>query len=76
VVEKLSNFLIGDIDISYGIYLYHMLFLNFFIHKFGIIGAKERMLYYITLTFLVAILSDKFLERPILNYIKNKIRRK
>ncbi|ATV63096.1 acyltransferase family protein [Fusobacterium pseudoperiodonticum] len=74
--KKLSNFLIGDIDISYGIYLYHMLFLNFFIHKFGIIGAKERMLYYITLTFLVAILSDKFLERPILNYIKNKIRRK
>ncbi|WP_427171855.1 hypothetical protein KST23_03740 [Fusobacterium nucleatum] len=75
-LKKLSKLILKDVDISYGVYLYHMLFLNFFIHKFGIIGAKERMLYYITLTFLVAILSDKFLERPILNYIKNKIRRK
>lgn len=72
--RKISNILIGNIDISYGLYLYHMLFLNYFIYKYGIEGAKEKVLYYIFLTFLIAFLSDKFLEKPILNYIKNKFR--
>lgn len=74
--RKISKILIGDIDISYGLYLYHMLFLNYFIYKFGIEGTKERILYYIFLTFLMAFLSDKFLEKPTLNYIKNKFRGK
>lgn len=74
--RKASKIIIGNTDISYGLYLYHMLFLNYFIYKFGIEGAKERILYYIFLTFLTAFLSDKFLEKPTLNYIKNKFRGK
>lgn len=74
--RKISKILIGDTDISYGLYLYHMLFLNYFIYKFGIEGTKGKIGYYIFLTFLVAFLSDKFLEKPTLVYIKNKFRGK
>lgn len=74
--RKISKILIGDIDVSYGLYLYHMLFLNYFIYKYGVEGTKERILYYILLTFLTAFLSDKFLEKPTLDYIKSKFRGK
>lgn len=53
-----------------------MLFLNYFIYKYGVEGTKERILYYILLTFLTAFLSDKFLEKPTLDYIKSKFRGK
>lgn len=64
------------IDISYGVYLYHMIFLNFFIHNFGIAETKTKYLWiYVFITFIMSILSYKIIEYPIVNRVKNKIKK-
>lgn len=64
------------IDISYGVYLYHMIFLNFFIHNFGISETRNKYLWlYVFITFIISTLSYKMIEYPIVNRIKNKIKK-
>ena len=73
--KKVSSFLIKDMDISYGIYLYHMLFLNFTMFKYNGGGEtldNKKILFYIVTTILTAVFSYKFMEKPALNYFKNK----
>lgn len=73
--KKLSKFLIKDIDISYGVYLYHMLFMNFTLVKMnggGEILNKNPIFIYTALTILTAIFSYKYIEKPALDYFKDK----
>lgn len=69
--RKLSRFILKGIDISYGIYLYHMLFLNYLIYKWGVeqLSIKQIVLYAI-ITIAVAFLSYKYVEKPFLEYFK------
>jgi len=53
-------------DISYGVYIYHMILVNFFIYK----GLTSDILYsiiVICLTIPTAIISWKFIEKPFIN---------
>ncbi len=61
-------------DISYGIYLYHMVFLNFFIQKYGIEETKNSHLWiaYVIIVFMVSIFSHYCVEEPFLNIFKRK----
>lgn len=72
--RNISNILIKDIDISYGIYLYHMIFLNFLIYFYGM-NIKDIPIYaiiiYIITTIIFAIVSEKYVEKPWLKKIKN-----
>lgn len=71
--KKISYILIKDIDISYGLYLYHMLFLNFIIfNSKGEILNNRKIFFYVITTILVAFFSYKYIEKPALNYFKNK----
>ena len=64
----------SKMDISYGIYLYHMVFLNFFIQKYGVEKIKNSYLWiiYIAIVFMVSIFSHYCIEEPILKLFKNK----
>ena len=61
-------------DISYGVYLYHMVFLNFFIQKYGVEEIKSSYLWliYIIIVFVVSIFSHYCVEEPILSFFKKK----
>lgn len=61
-------------DISYGVYLYHMVFLNFFIQKYGVEEIKNSYLWliYIIIVFVVSIFSHYCVEEPILSFFKKK----
>ncbi|WP_316817963.1 acyltransferase [Pedobacter nyackensis] len=69
---KLSNSFIKENDLSYGIYIYHMLVINVFVQNRFI---KEP--YYVVFVFLIvmslAMLSWKFVEQPILKLKKKSI---
>jgi peptidoglycan/LPS O-acetylase OafA/YrhL len=59
-------------DISYGVYLYHMPIVNFFIYK----NLKETYLAFmlcIILTLLFALISWKIIEKPFLSLKKNSL---
>lgn len=63
----LKNF---KFDISYGIYLYHMIFLNYFIHNFGVEIIKNSYLWLLNgfLVLFASIFSFYFIEKPMLSY--------
>jgi peptidoglycan/LPS O-acetylase OafA/YrhL len=64
---KLSKSILNDTDISYGIYIYHMIIINFIIdQKF----MYYRFLFAILLTIIFAFLSWKYVEKPILRFKK------
>jgi peptidoglycan/LPS O-acetylase OafA/YrhL len=58
----LSQYFIKGQDISYGIYLYHMLIINFFIFHYGS-DAKHYSILIIGIVFTAAIISWFFLEK-------------
>lgn len=65
--KKINNILPKNLDISYGVYLYHMLFLNYFIYKFGRSMNNEIILIYVFVTIIIAILSWKIIEKPLID---------
>lgn len=70
--EYIYNF---KVDLSYGIYLYHMIFLNFFIHKFGrnLVQEPLYIISYISLVLLTSLFSYFCIEKPCLNIAKKNI---
>lgn len=70
-VDKFSNFLNGN-DISYGIYIYHMLFVNFFL-SLNLFSSMLNAALVVLITTLVATLSWRFLEKPALSLKTVKI---
>jgi peptidoglycan/LPS O-acetylase OafA/YrhL len=67
---NLSYKLLRGNDISYGLYIYHMVVINYLIYN-GI--QKHQFLLTFMITFILAILSWKFVERPSLKLKKSTI---
>ncbi|MGL5758851.1 acyltransferase family protein [Plesiomonas sp.] len=63
---KLSNILKGN-DISYGIYIYHMVFINFILSA-NIFSSEVSVVIAMLLTTTTAFLSWRLLEKPMLSF--------
>lgn len=68
--KKLSSFVVRGVDISYGIYLYHMLVLNYLIYRYGRELSIEKLTLYVLITIIFSFLSYKYIEKPFLEYFK------
>ena len=71
--NKLGN-LIKGYDISYGIYIYHMIIINMIIH-IGIFQEYTALFIIFPLTVLVAFFSWTFVERPVLKLKRSSIKK-
>ena len=69
--NALSNKLLNHNDISYGIYIYHMLVINYFVERKNI-GDGIYMFYTFVIVIILSYLSWKFIEKPALQ-LKKKI---
>lgn len=67
----LSDRLIGDRDISYGVYLYHMIFINVAYHL-GLLNFRGLCLV-IMMTLIFSLFSWEFVEKPALKLKKKKL---
>lgn len=70
-VKKFSHILKGN-DISYGIYIYHMVVVNFLL-SVNIFNAEVNVVLTVLISTLIAFLSWKFLEKPMLSLKKVKL---
>lgn len=70
--DKFSSVLKGN-DISYGIYIYHMIFVNFFL-SINAFSPEISVVLVVLLTTFVAFLSWWFLEKPMLSLKSVKLR--
>jgi peptidoglycan/LPS O-acetylase OafA/YrhL len=70
--RELSHKLLNSFDISYGIYIYHMVIVNLFMY-FGLTKQFGYYLLCIVIILIMAILSFKFIERPCMKYKKNPL---
>jgi peptidoglycan/LPS O-acetylase OafA/YrhL len=70
--QRLSNVLRGN-DISYGVYIYHMVVNNVFVHL-GHIGHYRFLSLSIALTILLALISWNFVELPCIRRKKYTIK--
>lgn len=69
--KKISSKILKGIDVSYGIYLFHMVYVNFFIQIYKPAEVPVIIiLNSVVLTFISAYISHKFIEKPSLNMIK------
>ena len=71
-VPSLSNILLKGNDISYGVYIYHMVFVNIFIY-YGLMFKVSYAITIIVISILIAIISWKKLEQPLLKLKKKTI---
>lgn len=69
---SLSNRLLHGNDISYGIYIYHMLVLNVFV-QVGFKGSMPSLACMLALTLTLGLTSWRFIERPALEFKRNPI---
>lgn len=63
--NSFSNRVLNHNDISYGVYIFHMLVINFFVER-DLIGKPVYMLLTFLITIAIAIFSWKFVEKPAL----------
>ncbi|GAB7219892.1 hypothetical protein VcTj87_17130 [Vibrio comitans] len=70
--DKFSSILKGN-DISYGIYIYHMIFVNFFL-SINVFSAEISVALVVSLTTFIAFLSWRILEKPMLSLKSVKFR--
>lgn len=70
--RNLSGVLLRHNDISYGVYLYHMPVVNFFIYYGFIVYFKYNLLV-ILVTFCIAFISWKIIEKPALSLKKHPL---
>ncbi len=68
----LSRKILRGHDISYGIYIYHMIAINIFV-ELGLIGSYSYFLAVLAITFLLATFSWMLIEKPALGLKKYKI---
>ncbi|WP_052125177.1 acyltransferase family protein [Vibrio sinaloensis] len=71
-VDKFSNILKGN-DISYGVYIYHMIFINLLL-SLNLFSSMINAALVILVTTIVATLSWRFLEKPALSLKTVKLR--
>jgi len=64
--NTLSAKLLKGVDISYGVYIYHMLIINLFI-TYGLVGNSYYLLIVLVLVTLISYLSWILIEKPFLN---------
>jgi len=69
--RNLSENILKRNDISYGVYIYHMLVINSFL-SLGWLGSVSILFYCIVATCLIAFLSWQLIEKPAL-YVKNNV---
>ncbi|MCB1658576.1 MAG: hypothetical protein KDI39_10135, partial [Pseudomonadales bacterium] len=70
---NLSKILLRNNDISYGVYIYHMLVINFLVYM-GKVGQIRLVLLVIFTTYVLAALSWFLVEKPALSLKKKTIR--
>ncbi len=70
--RSLSDSLLKRVDFSYGIYIYHMLIINIFVHL-KMLGEIKYVAAVITLTIAFGAISWFFIEKPFLQLKKNSI---
>lgn len=56
-------------EISYGLYIYHMIIINAFV-MFGFIGKLHYILIVVMVTWIIALLSNNLIEKPIIKRFK------
>jgi peptidoglycan/LPS O-acetylase OafA/YrhL len=66
-VPTLADRLLGRNDISYGVYIYHMPVVNAFL-VFGLVGAGALIFPLLGVTFALALVSWRLIERPALRH--------
>jgi peptidoglycan/LPS O-acetylase OafA/YrhL len=71
----LSDKVLKGNDISYGVYIYHMLIVNVFVY-YGFNSESYLLIAVLLLTYACAILSWFLLEKPVLAFKKNSMRSK
>ncbi len=71
--KGLSKTILNGNDISYGVYLYHMPIVNVFV-QLGYRGYTLVLLWVFLLTILLAFLSWRFIEKPMLNLKKQPLK--
>jgi len=59
-------------DITYGVYIYHMLIVNVFVHL-ELKGGEENLIYVLILSLLAGMLSYFFIEKPFLRLKKRSL---
>lgn len=59
-------------DMSYGLYLFHMPIINFLLY-FGLTEWKSYFAILFTTAFFISFCSWRFIEKPALNFVKNKV---
>ncbi len=69
--NNLSNKILKHNDISYGVYIYHMLVINFFVHR-GLINNVKYFIFTFVFTVLLALFSWLFIEKKFLKLKMNK----
>jgi peptidoglycan/LPS O-acetylase OafA/YrhL len=70
--KYLSNFLIRRNDFTYGIYIYHMLIINVFVHL-KMVGDMKYIAYVLALTITAGVISWFFIEKPFLRLKSHSI---
>ncbi len=70
----ISDSILKKNDISYGVYIYHMPIVNFFLYK-QFAGSLSSLFLAFLLTIIIAFISWKLVEKPALNLKKTALRR-
>jgi len=70
--RDLSQKLLRGNDYTYGIYIYHMLIVNFFIH-IGFVGEFKYLVFILTLSILIGVTSWYLVEKPFLKLKKHSL---
>ncbi|WP_428653458.1 acyltransferase family protein [Runella sp.] len=68
--RNLSKLLLGEEDVSYGVYIYHMVVVNIFF-ELGLLRHVSYYLAVIIITYLVSVISWKWIEKPALHLKKS-----
>lgn len=70
--KELSNRLLRGNDYTYGVYIYHMLIINIFVHL-NLTGKIEYFWFVVLLSLISGVLSWHFIERPFLKLKKHSL---
>ena len=70
--EKIGNLLCGN-DISYGVYIYHMVFVNLLVHAIEF-SPEVNLFLMLIFTVLAALISWKVIEKPALSLKKYSVK--
>lgn len=68
----LSQKILNDNDISYGVYIYHMPIVNLFVYT-GVSGQMHYVLFALLITFILSLVSWRFVEKKCLRLKKKSI---